>query len=172
MKQLYLKTLVLLLMCIAGADAFAYDCEVDGIYYNLNNAGKTAEVTYRSYSSILKSYYSNYSGNYIIPSSITYEGEQYSVLSIGSHAFEGCKGLLSVIIPNSVTSIGSEAFSFCKGLTSVTIGNNVTTIGEFAFFNCTSLTNITIPNSVTTIGNNAFYGCSEQRDQHRKLCFR
>jgi hypothetical protein len=36
MKQLYLKTLVLLLMSMVGGTAMAFDCEVDGIYYNLD----------------------------------------------------------------------------------------------------------------------------------------
>ncbi len=85
--------------------------------------------------------------NTIIPNSVT---------SIGSSAFDGCKGLTSVTIPNSVTSIGSYAFYGCSGLTSVTIPNSVTSIGERAFYNCSGLTSVTIPNSVTEIGSYAF----------------
>jgi hypothetical protein len=84
----------------------------------------------------------------------------YTVVSIGSSAFNGCTGLTSMNIPNSVTSIGSSAFSGCTGLTSMNIPNSVTSIGSNAFYSCSSLTSIVIPNSVTSIGSYAFYYCS------------
>ena len=83
-----------------------------------------------------------------------------SVTSIGSSAFSGCSGLTSVTIPDSVTSIGSSAFNGCGGLMSIIIPDSVTSIGDSAFFGCSGLTSITIPDSVTNIGNSVFYGCS------------
>ena len=83
-----------------------------------------------------------------------------SVTSIGSSAFNGCRGLTSVTIPDSVTSIGSSAFEGCSSLTSVTIPDSVTSIGSSAFEGCSSLTSVTIPDSVTSIGSSAFAGCS------------
>lgn len=141
-------------MCITGGSAKAYDCEVDGIYYYLNNIEKTAEVTYKEYGQ------SNYSGNVVIPETVTYNNQTYSVISIGYSAFYNCTGLTSITIPNTVTNIGSRAFWGCSGLTSITIPNSVTSIGEWAFWSCESLTNIAIPNSVTSIGNSAFENCS------------
>ena len=101
-----------------------------------------------------------YSGKVVIPSSITVEGKEYTVTSIGDYAFVECRSLTSVTIPNSVTSIKSGAFSSCKSLTSITIPNSVTSIGNVAFAECSSLTSITIPNSVTSIGGHAFRNCS------------
>ena len=66
------------------------------------------------------------------------------VASIGNYAFDGCSGLMSVIIPNSVTSIGSYAFSGCSGLTSVTIPNSMTSVGEGAFSDCTNLNKVIV----------------------------
>ena len=83
-----------------------------------------------------------------------------SVTSIGYRAFYYCTGLTSIEIPNFVTSIGSDSFSSCSGLTSVTIPNSVTFIGTYAFYNCSSLSSIEIPNSVTTMGTNPFLDCS------------
>ena len=60
----------------------------------------------------------------------------------------------------SVTGISNVAFNSCRNLTSVTIPNSVTTIGDGAFNDCSSLTTITIPESVTTIGGSVFAGCS------------
>ena len=173
-------------LLFSSFSALAYDCKVDGIYYNLNKTDKTASVTKGIYRGI-------YSGNIIIPETITYSNTTYSVTSIGSLAFDGCTGLTSVVIPNSVTSIGAGAFSSCSGLTSVVIDknngtydsrdncnaiiesstnklvagckstiipNSVTSIGGWAFIDCSGLTSVTIPNSVTSIGDCAFSDCS------------
>ena len=94
-----------------------------------------------------------------------------SVTSIGSYAFEDCRGLTSITIPDSVTSIGSAAFWYCTGLASVTIGNSVTSIGRYAFMNCTGLTNITIPDSVTSIGDRAFYDTTWYNNQPDGLVY-
>ena len=83
-----------------------------------------------------------------------------SVINIGSGAFSGCSSLTNLIIPNSVTTIGYSAFSWCKGLTSLTISDNVTRIGVGAFGGCMGLTSITIPDSVTSIGVRAFSCCT------------
>ena len=80
--------------------------------------------------------------------------------SIGSNAFYGCSGLISVTIGDGVTNIGSYAFDGCSSLTSVTIGDSVTSIGSYAFSGCIGLTLITIPDSVTSIGVNAFRNCT------------
>ena len=77
---------------------------------------------------------------------------------IGDGAFNSCRSLTSITIPNNVTSIGYGAFSGCSALTSITIPNSVTSIGEGAFGGCSSLTSVTIPNSVTSIGEGAFDG--------------
>ena len=67
-----------------------------------------------------------------------------SVTSIGEFAFDGCRSLTSITIPNSVTSIGESAFSDCDSLTSITIPDSVTSIGEGPFNWCSSLTSIIV----------------------------
>ena len=126
----------------------AYEFKVDGIYYNITS-GNSVEVTS-----------SSYSGTVVIPSSVEYNEQNYTVTSIGDAAFKDCSGLTSVTIPESVTSIGNWAFSGCYGLMSVTIPESVTSIGHRAFEDCSNLTSITIPNSVISIGDGAFLNCT------------
>ncbi len=96
----------MLLPILANADAV----EVDGIWYNLIPKAKEAEVTSNP---------NKYSGDIVIPPSVTYNGQPYSVTSIGEQAFSNCFRLTSVTIPHSVTGIGSEAFGNCENLTDV-----------------------------------------------------
>ena len=147
MKKLFL----LLTLFLCTSMAWAYDAEVSGIYYYLNQSNKTAQV--------ISNYGNKYTGDICIPESISVEGTIYVVTSLGSSCFFGCTGLISITIPNSVTSLGNECFAFCTGLTSINIPNSVTSLGDYCFYGCTGLTSITIPNSVTSLGYRCFYGC-------------
>ena len=144
-KQSFITILLTVLMSMAGAKTFAHDIEVansDGktIYYKWANNNTELAVSYRgSYGS---DYSNEYSGNVVIPSSVVYNGNTYSVTSIGNSAFYECSGLTSVTIPNSVTEISDDAFYLCSGLTSVTIPNSVTYIGRDAFCGCNELTDV------------------------------
>ncbi len=123
--------------------------EIDNIYYNIDATTNEAEVTSNP---------NKYSGDVVIPSSITYEGTNYPVSSISASAFEDCGGLTSIVIPSSVTSIGDYAFEGCHNLKSIEFPNSLTSIGNSAFY-LTGLISITIPNSVIHIGTNAFDSC-------------
>lgn len=142
----YIRFRLVALLCILlhSLSSFAYDAEVDGIYYNFS--GTTATVTYYSY------YYSDiYRGSINIPESVTYNGSIYSVTSIDDRAFFDCSSMTSIMIPSSVTSIGNYAFEGCSGLTFVTIEEGVMSIGDWAFSGCSGLTSVTIPSSVMFI---------------------
>src|SRR5574344_876407 len=125
---------------------------INGINYSLDDTNHNA--------SVIKLDSGTYTGDVIIPDSVTYNSVHYKVTSIGYEAFYNCSSLTSVTIPNSVTTIGDGSFSGCTGLKSVIIGNSVTSIGKNAFYNCSSLASVIIPNSVTSIGYEAFYNCS------------
>ncbi len=127
MKTTILKSVMTVLVALFSLNANAYDVEIDGIYYNLIEKIKTAEVTYRQIN------FRGYYGEITIPESVYHEGVTYSVKSIGGFAFNNCSNLTSVTIPSSVTSIGGSAFAYCSGLTSITIPASVTSIGNYAF---------------------------------------
>ena len=112
------KLLLLFFAVLLSLPAFAYDYQIDGIFYDLDTSNHTATVTSNK----------AYTGNIIIPSSITYNDDEYAVTSIGDHAFSGCTGLTSVEIGSSVTSIGNYAFYRCSGLKNVTFADGKQTI--------------------------------------------
>ena len=80
--------------------------------------------------------------------------------AIGAKAFEGCRGLSHVTIPDSVTRIGERAFA-STGLKEVVIPEGVTWIGEWTFYGCTSLQSVTFPENLKQIGGEAFGGCHD-----------
>ncbi|MCR5361534.1 MAG: leucine-rich repeat domain-containing protein [Bacteroidales bacterium] len=120
MKRNFLSLCLTALLLLFGQSLFAHNFEADGIYYTyLSKTDKTVSVSYRGISS--NAYSNEYSGNVVIPASVTYNGTTYSVTSIGGSAFNGCTGLTSIEIPSSVTSIGNDAFSGCSSLESIAL---------------------------------------------------
>lgn len=135
MKHFTLKKLMLIVTLLTSLNTFAYDIQIDNIYYYVNVNDFTCEVTSKDAN------YNSYSGDIIIPETVTYKTKILRV-----------------------TGIGYNAFYNCTDLTSVTIGKSVTVIKENAFYNCSGLESITIPNSVTRIDNYAFSGCSSLKE--------
>lgn len=122
-------------------------------------------------------------GDLIIPGTVTYNEETYSVIritsstfwncgkitslviqdgvkEIGSQAFQGCSKLQSVTLPNSLVELESNVFSGCKKLKNVTLSENLTKISQGTFWECESLQSVQIPKLVKTIEPYAFYLCS------------
>ena len=146
------KLFTLLFALVATTALWAYDFEVNGIYYNiLTDKTNEVEVTHGS---------SKYTGSVTIPTTVAHNGTTYSVTSIGREAFHSCSKVTSVDIPTSVKTIGNGAFNSCSGLTSMLIPKNVESIGEWAFYSCKGLESITIPNSVKSAEKGAFAYCS------------
>ena len=105
------KYFLLLTLLYLSLSARAHDAKVDGIFYNLDADDKTATVTFKGDSP--DSYDNEYSGNVVIPETVTYDGITYSVTALGDKCFRGCSYLTSITIPNSVTSLGNYCFSLC-----------------------------------------------------------
>lgn len=89
----------------------------------------------------------------------TYDG--LPVTTIGLHAFEECKGLKSIVMPDSITTIEDFAFDNCSSLKNITFSNCLTRIGYGAFEECKSLTSIKLPDSLISLGNGAFEQCEK-----------
>lgn len=82
-----------------------------------------------------------------------------SLESIGVSAFEACKRLKSMAIPQGVTVIPMQALRGCTALESIALPGSLTAIDTWAFGHCRKLTEVVIPEGVRTIGNSAFSMC-------------
>ena len=147
---------------LLAVNAYAYDFEIDGIYYNVwSEKNRTVTVTkgweYVMGGSTETIYYK---GDITIPDRVIYNGVTYTVTSIGD-AFSDCGALTSVDLSStSLTSIGDKAFYGCRDLTSVKFPASLTSIGNSAFYGCNALTSVDLSStSLTSIGNSAFCGC-------------
>ena len=125
------KFFLLFFFLCAISNVWAYDFEIDGIYYSYLE-GTNVKVT--SGSAI-------YSGDIVIPATVTYNETIYNVTSIDICAFYDCRSLTSVTIPESVTSIGYAAFYACSSLHSITIPKGVENIDCTAFL-ASSITSV------------------------------
>ena len=146
--------------------ASANDAEIGGIYYNFSNGEAT--VTYKGDNGATAN---TYSGDVVIPETVTFEGVVYKVTCIGAYAFYNCKELTSVIIPDGVTSIGDAeggyTFYKCTSLTRIDIPYTVTSLGDGTFYNCTALADVyCYAEDVPSTGNYVFYGLPADATLH------
>jgi hypothetical protein len=146
LMKLFLLPLSFLFVSVV---CFAQTFTSDGIKYTVMGDGTLAVVSGGSYS-----------GDIVIPSSVTYNGTSYDVTYIGNAAFYQCTGLTSVVMPNSVTDIDQGIFAYCTGLKSVTFSSNLYYVQNYTFIGCTGLTSMVIPSTITEIGAYAFSECS------------
>lgn len=80
-----------------------------------------------------------------------------TVTSIGDYAFFQCSMLREVnFLGDTLNSMGTSAFESCKALTEIKLPDNVGEIGERAFLSCTGLQSITTGKTVSDIGAYAF----------------
>lgn len=151
---------ILLLFLFMGAKCTkvnAYDFVVNGIYYNVVSIEDlTCEIAPQYGHS------SKYSGNFVVPSEVQYNGKTLKVVRIGNYAFAE-SSLTSVTIPNGITRIGEYAFYKCTKVTFISIPSTVTSLGDCSFSGCNQLESVSLPNSVKTIGTGLFSGCISLR---------
>ena len=81
---------------------------------------------------------------FIKDGNIPAELDGHKVTSIGVYAFEDCKSLKEVVIPEGVTSVGFEAFCACSQLESVSIPDSLDYMGTGAFCFCRKLKTIEV----------------------------
>lgn len=134
----WLTTLcAVVLTCLTMSSALynPYDAWFNHLFYILDKTNHTAKVVPHDYD--LDEYRN---GTLVlpdvleVPSTITCDGEEYTVTAIDNYAFEYyLSSLKSVTLPPTVTSIGEEAFAGKRYLATIDIPGPVTHVGKNAF---------------------------------------
>lgn len=95
-----------------------------------------------------------------LPSSlVTVTDGSVVIDAIGAHAFENCRSLREINIPESVTTIQTSVFAGCASLTAIALPKGVTWVRGSAFQDCTGLKEIRVHASVPPKADyQAFYG--------------
>ena len=124
-----------------GSGLELIDFTVDGIKYKMTAEDKVS-VTYPTDSKPGSSNPSTYSGDFVIPAQVTYEGKTYSVTGIASYAFRYAP-ITSITMPEGLVSIGDEAI-YKTNITEITLPNSLTTTGTYAVGYNANLKTITV----------------------------
>lgn len=144
MKKLFLIPMVAALL-LAGQQAFAFEIEVDGIYYNflpdLGGGATTLSVQNADQDG-------TYSGDVVIPETVEWNGQTYQVTSIGIKAFNMCFDLYSVTLPNTINTINYMAFANCPQLSELVLPESVAVIDDYAFYGCQGMEFIYVKSTV------------------------
>lgn len=86
----------------------------------------------------------NLAGDIVVPSSVTYNGTEYTVNRMMDGAFSSTQ-ITSIVLPNSLVKIGGQPFYYCQKLKAVTLPEGMTSLGESFFYYCNSLISIKLP---------------------------
>ena len=110
-----------------------------------------------------------YIGNWLI-ASLNSEIPAFTVkegtVGIADNAFQSCKSLGNISIPN-VKYIGNASFAFCDKLRNVYDASDVLVINDYAFYECAALVNVdrAVELKVEKIGISAFENCYCLKDE-------
>lgn len=153
-RKLSLSTLLLTLLgwCVCP-QLWADKVEVDGIYYNIN--GTIATVTYPINSTPTESEGNPYTGDIVIPQSITTGGIVCTVTAIGDSAF-AYSTITSIQLPNTITSLGRLSIASTK-ITTITIPDNVTTLNYDCLSRNENMATVYVGASVNNLHQGVFY---------------
>lgn len=128
------------LMLAAAALSAQTTATVDGIKYTLE--GSTATVTYPNDSRPSSSSPSTYTGDIVIPATITVDDATYNVTTIGERAFYAAN-ITSISLPEGLVTIGKKSLMNSK-IGELNVPSSVTKLGDEAVESCSNLTTITL----------------------------
>ena len=165
------KITLLLLIVLISIGALAYDFEVDGKYYYIKSAAdKTVVLTYNNYAS------GEYSGDFVIPETVTYNDITFRVIGCDWCTFEKCD-ISAIHIPKGFTSFRynynawvTSVFYYPNKIIKVYVPDvetwmNIDNINAFGtlydlYVDNALVENLVIPEGIKTIAFDKFHQCN------------
>lgn len=98
----------------------------------------------------------DYSGDVVIPETVTYEGTDYIVTSLAERCFSYTSNLRSITLPKNITTLSDRCFAYSDPLNFTGLPEGITSLGSECFAYCNNLISIDLPKSITSLGDNCF----------------
>ncbi|MBP0979746.1 MAG: leucine-rich repeat protein [Oscillospiraceae bacterium] len=95
-------------------------------------------------------------------------GNNFTVTTISTKAFEGCQNLKKIVIPKTVREIGEKAFLNCNGVIDIIVSGDIEVIKPRTFEQCMKLKTVSFDGVVGQISKDAFYYCTELTEVYLK----
>lgn len=149
-KRSMVMTAVLSLCIGASAQTFLHE----GVVYKVSKAKLEVQTANKAPENGEAP--GQYTGDIVIPASITYKDKTYPVSSI-KNAFKG-EAITSIAIGEGV-DVPRGAFTGCVKLKSVDLPTTLTKISGNTFQNCSTLTALTLPSGIVSVAGAALQGC-------------
>ena len=99
-------------------------------------------------------------GRLNIPSTVKHDGKTYTVTTIDSWGFFGCRDITDIVIPETVTKVDIWAFTSCEKIKTIKFPNTVKQIGYAVLESCTNLQQVQLPAGLTEINDRLFQECT------------
>lgn len=146
-KLLLSVVIISLLSALSAYAANEYDFKEGGVFYKILSV---PEMTV----SVVKGDV-EYTGKVIIPETVNYSNKTFKVTEIGERAFERCRNVTEVVLPEGLLIINEDAFINC---TELRICNFPTTLKriESAAFRYSSVREVILPDNLEFLGGYAF----------------
>lgn len=145
---------VLALAVVCGLSASAQTFLHEGLVWK-NNKGKL-ELQKPSVAPENGEAPGDYTGDYVIPTEITYNGTTYTVSTLKA-AFKATN-VHSVVMPAGV-GMSRGCFQDCPELVAITLPSDIAKLEGNTFQNCVKLQSITIPGTVAELTTSLFNNC-------------
>lgn len=159
------STALALAFCLMGmGSAFAQSFEVDGMRFAVLSATQKTVTVEDYHNSLEPSDYIDFDNtpavpdarprmaagvefyDVEIPSSVSFKGEDYTVVAIADGAFSHLARMAKIVIPSTVNAVGAHAFDGCVSLTTIhNHSDKPQQVGMDAFKGVDRNANLTVP---------------------------
>ena len=131
----------------------AFEVEINGLRYDLGSTyGPQGAEVIRENEDVV------YQGDIVVPASVTYDGQTYTVENIIEDAFSNNEKITSIDVQADIKEIG-RILNNCTNLKRVVFADGPERFYA-TFEGCTSLTDVTLPATTKYLDNDTFNNCS------------